>query len=852
MSDCVQVAKQIRKELKEVFPYTKFSVRSSKYSMGSSITISWNNMPLNKEVKEVTDKYAEISYCEASGEILSGGNMYVSTSYNITNEFREECEKEITEEYDQNDYHDRLKYNDELEEIISNKYHEFLEDQTGKVLEYETIEIDLSMEQFQIDKTFIKSNDNTLYKLIAIEECKGSLQGLKVFTFMKLGKKLQELSKAINLYSDNLEQHLNNKSFTIVEVKTNEDNENPNNSIQTSTHNNSNLTAEYKYNEDKNGIELHFTDKPDEETRNLLKTNGFRWSKRGFWYTRHTDKKESFAKSLIDQLQSIEENEHTEPITAESFADHIQDYSMMIITELGADHFNDLTDSQYKDYKYKLKSIIDEKELTVNDDVINYLTSEGMNNLVNVLKDINSAEPAAPQPQEEQTIYNSEPTTTPEEQPKIEYTSDNKIKVKSIEFIWSESINIQENTIVSTFTEANNIIKSAAKNAPDNGAYDKTKFEITWTDNETYVGRVDIEKHYSLKDEPLTDHILEHCNFYVGLYRSSHLTEQEYNAIVAGEAKKEEFIDFMNTYQLHNENQNNSDNIQPDNIIDFKQVDDESNIDNIFNKFDDIEIQNNSRISSEDQTFCETQETIYRETIQFLETTLQQYIEIHEKYGERSYSSDRDPSGYISNYDDIRKIENRIKEIKNDFISRICSYFSENYNVTIEKGELYEKYTTEVTYNNIIDEIFEQLDGFSFEEKAVNELKENMRSQIYRYEKVKVNKNKLTITDYIYWDSWATWDGTKLSWSDQKVNTLFKALSHFENNETEMMYMFNVIHKQLSEGSKQHDILSKYTINYNKIKSFKTYKNGRVDIEFYNNSQAQQFCNEYLNYPNAA
>ena len=51
------VAKIIRKELKTKFPETKFSVRSSKYSMGSSIHIDWDNGPTEDQIKKIVMKY---------------------------------------------------------------------------------------------------------------------------------------------------------------------------------------------------------------------------------------------------------------------------------------------------------------------------------------------------------------------------------------------------------------------------------------------------------------------------------------------------------------------------------------------------------------------------------------------------------------------------------------------------------------------------------------------------------------------------------------------------------------------------------------------------------------------------
>ncbi|MGO0861647.1 hypothetical protein [Clostridioides difficile] len=63
-------------------------------------------------------------------------------------------------------------------------------------------------------------------------------------------------------------------------------------------------------NEEKNGIELHFKDKPIEEIRNILKANGFRCSKsKEFWYAKQNNKTIVFANSLTNTtLEEIKEN----------------------------------------------------------------------------------------------------------------------------------------------------------------------------------------------------------------------------------------------------------------------------------------------------------------------------------------------------------------------------------------------------------------------------------------------------------------------------------------------------------------------------------------------------------------
>ena len=89
----VERAREIRKELKAKFKGVKFSVRTKKYSGGSSISISWVDFPTVEAVEEITSKYESVRYDEYTGEILSGGNTYIHT-YNT---WSEEMEANIKE-----------------------------------------------------------------------------------------------------------------------------------------------------------------------------------------------------------------------------------------------------------------------------------------------------------------------------------------------------------------------------------------------------------------------------------------------------------------------------------------------------------------------------------------------------------------------------------------------------------------------------------------------------------------------------------------------------------------------------------------------------------------------------------
>ena len=65
----------------------------------------------------------------------------------------------------------------------------------------------------------------------------------------------------------------------------------------------------YKLNDEKNGVEIYFTDKPSEQVRDSLKVNGFRWSKYNkCWYAKQSNETLSLAETLAGgNVSKVEE-----------------------------------------------------------------------------------------------------------------------------------------------------------------------------------------------------------------------------------------------------------------------------------------------------------------------------------------------------------------------------------------------------------------------------------------------------------------------------------------------------------------------------------------------------------------
>jgi hypothetical protein len=127
-----------------------------------------------------------------------------------------------------------------------------------------------------------------------------------------------------------------------------------------------------------------------------------------------------------------------------------------------------------------------------------------------------------------------------------------KIKVKSITFLWSESPVIKENTTVNTWAEANKIIKDVAFRV-DKG-YDKTAFYIEWEDGKTYKGRIDVMAKDYYKETPLSEHIENFALCMAGLKKPYNWTNEEYESYLNGlNVDREAWKNFLNTYMLYDE-----------------------------------------------------------------------------------------------------------------------------------------------------------------------------------------------------------------------------------------------------------------------------------------------------------
>lgn len=119
---CKDVAKIVRKVLKEKFSETKFSVRSKVYSGGSSIDVEWTDGPRESEVKDLVGHFHGASFdgmidlksyhdSYHNGEKVHFGNDYIFFRWNISDEIYINKANEILENFG---YEERISTIEEL------------------------------------------------------------------------------------------------------------------------------------------------------------------------------------------------------------------------------------------------------------------------------------------------------------------------------------------------------------------------------------------------------------------------------------------------------------------------------------------------------------------------------------------------------------------------------------------------------------------------------------------------------------------------------------------------------------------------------------------------------------------
>jgi hypothetical protein len=269
----------------------------------------------------------------------------------------------------------------------------------------------------------------------------------------------------------------------------------------------------------------------------------------------------------------------------------------------------------------------------------------------------------------------------------------------------------------------------------------------------------------------------------------------------------------------------------------------------LLEKLGNVEIKITDRFPPEDTEYCRQAE--------------KDYLDAYNLYSEFSYTAEDINESIAALSDDgymyfIDKCDDAIYDCNENFINKICGYFRKKYAVTIEnpswKTEDTDKYGQKrmserrdaVPLQYILDNIYEQMGGMSFEEKAFNELKEDAREALTTHNgksKYCVKGTKLIIDGFYNSQIDANCRRYRAT-IEKKHRSFFKALTHFEYEYYDISQKYEFLcGYQIDEKNGVYD---KHVISSAVIYSIRVYKNGKIEVEFKNYKKVMQFLNTYF------
>lgn len=129
-----------------------------------------------------------------------------------------------------------------------------------------------------------------------------------------------------------------------------------------------------------------------------------------------------------------------------------------------------------------------------------------------------------------------------------------KIHVKSITITRAEGTieEVDRPKTISSFEEADRVLREWSETAPKELGYDKCDFTITYEDGETYKGRYDL-KHWATEYPNLGKHVREFLTFHAGKRKPAWMTEEQYESFLQQphvQRVKLESERFLESYQI--------------------------------------------------------------------------------------------------------------------------------------------------------------------------------------------------------------------------------------------------------------------------------------------------------------
>ena len=235
----------------------------------------------------------------------------------------------------------------------------------------------------------------------------------------------------------------------------------------------------------------------------------------------------------------------------------------------------------------------------------------------------------------------------------------------------------------------------------------------------------------------------------------------------------------------------------------------------ILDKFSAVEIKTDSRISEEDRDFCQKHQKAYLEARDALRSIKKQWKELYdaqmalmEQISDSEYTRER----YIRIEGlSTSSLKNKIELLPDLFITSLVLYFNDKYHVSVKADEIkkvllpespkhdwekshskeYHKKMRELTlrYEDVVEQIFVQLGGRTFEQRALDELKAKCHSfswSTYNNQaEYEIKNDTIQFTGYAcHYEAWLS----RCIWKiNDGMKNVLRGLAHFETQQLDYL-----------------------------------------------------------------
>lgn len=288
----------------------------------------------------------------------------------------------------------------------------------------------------------------------------------------------------------------------------------------------------------------------------------------------------------------------------------------------------------------------------------------------------------------------------------------------------------------------------------------------------------------------------------------------------------------------------------------------------LLDKLEQVEIKADARLPEDDLMFCETQQQAYDESCRaFREIRRQWKKAIQAQKDLLGTSSDGSLPYFGSNYRfGITDINRELEKLHSKFISELTRHFNTKYKVTISAEAIEEhliptepdpykcdKDTSNeyhrnlralaLHYEDVVDQMFIQLDGLSFVERAFQELRTKCHKVAYwSNSNAGYDRKGDTLRFGGYFCSCDERWGREEWRLAERMQDIFTAVAHYETNT------FGRFPAGFSELLGYSDVsTSQFQFpTCQKLVHLRMFKNGRVDLKFKTAALAKEFAETYL------